>query len=55
MILAVVFILPTIFLFSACGDKTPQKVLSNMEFVNENESVIYDLGYYEYSEYTSIS
>ena len=47
--------IPAIFLLSACGDKTPQKVLSNMEFVNENESVIYDLGYYEYSEYLDIN
>ena len=47
--------IPAIFLLSACGDKTPQKVLSNIEFINENESVIYDLGYYEYSEYLDIN
>ena len=53
--LAFALIVPAIFLFSACGGKTPQKVLSNMEFVNENESVIYDLGYYEYSNYLDIN
>ncbi len=53
--LAFAVIVPAIFLLSACGDKTPQKVLSNMEFVNENESVIYDLGHYEYSNYLDIN
>ena len=53
--LAFAVIVPAIFLFSACGDKTPQKVLSYMEFVNENESVIYDLGHYEYSNYLDIN
>ena len=53
--LAFALIVPAIFLFSACGGKTPQKVLSNMEFVNENESVIYDLGNYEYSNYLDIN
>ena len=53
--LAFAVIVPAIFLLSACGDKTPQKVLSNMEFVNENESVIYDLGYYEYNNYLDIN
>ena len=53
--LAFAVIVPAIFLFSACGDKTPQKVLSYIEFINENESVISDLGYYEYSEYLDIN
>ena len=53
--LAFAVIVPAIFLLSACGDKTPQKVLSYMEFVNENESVIYDLGCYEYSNYLDIN
>ncbi len=53
--LAFAVIVPAIFLLSACGDKTPQKVLSYIEFINENESVIYDLGYYEYSEYLDIN
>ena len=53
--LAFAVIVPAIFLLSACGDKTPQKVLSNIEFVNENESVIYDLGHYEYSNYLDIN
>ena len=53
--LAFALIVPAIFLFSACGGKTPQKVLSNMEFVNENESVIYDLGNYEYNNYLDIN
>ncbi len=53
--LAFAVIVPAIFLLSACGDKTPQKVLLYMEFINENESVIYDLGYYEYSEYLDIN
>ncbi len=53
--LAFAVIVPAIFLLSACGDKTPQKVLSYMEFINENGSEIYDLGHYEYSNYLDIN
>ncbi len=53
--LAFAVIVPAIFLLSACGDKTPQKVLSYMEFVDENESEINDLGSYEYSNYLDIN